>query len=95
MKFAAIVGYDPDKERLRNVRATFRKYLRRFLNGEQLRTPGPFAENAGAQWVVNVVGAEETRAIVDADSLVEAGVIVGWTVRLLSFWSAQEAKIER
>ena len=35
--------------------------------------------------------AEAAEEIVRGDPLVEAGVITGWRMRLIAYWSAQEA----
>ena len=56
-----------------------------------MRAAGPFADDAGALWVFDADNAEAAEEIVRGDPLVEAGVITGWRMRLIAYWSAQEA----
>ena len=92
MKYAAIIEYGIDKDRLQATHPAHRAYLRTFLENGQLRAAGPFMDDAGALWVLDAGSAEEAEGIVRGDPLVEAGVITGWTIRPIAYWSAQEAK---
>jgi uncharacterized protein YciI len=94
MKFVAIIEYG-DTERVRAFQPVHREYLRRFLENEQLRAAGPFADDAGALWVLDAETAEAAEEIVKGDPYVEAGAIVSWKIRPLSYWSAQQAKGSR
>ena len=42
--------------------------------------------------MLDAESAEAVEAIVKADPYAEAGLIAGWQVRRLAYWSAQEAK---
>ena len=92
MKFAAIIDYGADKDNLRAHHAAHRAYLRTFLENGQLKAAGPFAEDAGALWVLDAETVEAAEKIVKEDPLVDAGVIIGWSIRPIAYWSAQEAK---
>ena len=92
MKFAAIIEYGQDKEQVKALHPAHREYLRRFLENGQLRAAGPFADDAGALWVLDAETAEAVEEIVKADPYVAAGVIVSWKIRPIAYWSAQEAK---
>ena len=92
MKYAAIIEYGADKDRLKATHAAHRVYLRTFLENGQLRAAGPFSDDAGALWVLDAESAEQAEEIVRGDPLVEAGVISSWTIRPIAYWSAQEAK---
>ena len=92
MKFAAIIEYGEDKAKLKANHPVHRAYLRTFLENGQLRAAGPFADEAGALWVLDADSAEAAEAIVRGDPLVEAGVIMSWKIRPIAYWSAQEAK---
>ena len=92
MYFAATIDYSPDREKIKALHPAHREYLRRFLENEQLRAAGPFAEDAGALWVLAADTLEAAEQIVRGDPYVAAGVIVGWTLRPLAYWSAQAAK---
>ncbi len=92
MKFAAIIEYGDDTDGLRANHPVHRTYLRTFLENGQLRAAGPFADDAGALWVLDADTAEAAERIVKGDPLVDAGVITSWRIRPLAYWSAQEAK---
>ena len=92
MKFAAIIEYGEDKPSLKANHPAHRAYLRTFLEKGQLRAAGPFADDAGALWVLDADSAEAAEEIVRGDPLVEAGVITSWKIRPMAYWSAQEAK---
>ena len=95
MKFAAIIEYSGDKEGLKAHHPAHRTYLRSFLENGQLRAAGPFADDAGALWVVDADTAEAAEEIVKGDPLVDAGIITSWEIRPIAYWSAQEAKGSR
>ena len=92
MIFAATIEYSQDKEKVKALHPAHRAYLRTFLENGQLRAAGPFAEDAGALWVLDAEDAEAAQKIVKEDPYVAAGVIVSWNVRPLTYWSAQQAK---
>lgn len=92
MKFAAIIEYGADKDRLKATHAAHRTYLRTFLENGQLRAAGPFADDAGVLWILDADTAEAAEAIVKGDPFGAAGVITSWKVRPVAYWSAQEAK---
>ena len=92
MKFAAIIEYGEDKPGLKANHPAHRAYLRTFLENGQLRAAGPFADEAGALWVLDADSAEAAEEIVRGDPLVKAGVITSWRIRPIAYWSAQEAK---
>ncbi len=92
MKFAAIIEYGDDGDGLRANHPAHRTYLRTFLENGQLLAAGPFADDAGALWVLDAETAEAAEEIVRGDPLVAAGVITGWRLRPFAYWSAKEAK---
>ena len=92
MKFAAIIEYGNDMDRLKTNHTAHRTYLRTFLENGQLRAAGPFAEDAGALWVLDAESIEAAEAIVRGDPLVDVGVITSWRIRPIAYWSAQQAK---
>ncbi len=92
MKFAAIIEYGENRDGLKAAHPAHRAYLRTFLETGQLRAAGPFADDAGALWVLDADSAEEVEDIIKADPLVGARVITSWKVRPIAYWSAREAK---
>ena len=95
MKFAAIIEYGDDAGGLKANHPAHRTYLRTFLENGQLRAAGPFADDAGALWVLDADTAEAAEEIVKGVPLVDAGVITSWKIRPIAYWSAQEAKGSR
>ena len=95
MKFAAILEYEPGKEQVEAHHTAHREYLRRFLENGQLRAAGPFADDAGALWILNAETPEAAEEIVNGDPYVAAGVLVKWQIRPIAYWSAQAAKGEQ
>jgi uncharacterized protein YciI len=91
MKFAAIIEYGHDKEKIQSLHQAHREYLRRFLENGQLRaldrlpmTREPFGCSTRRTQAVD--------EIVKGDPYVAAGVIASWKIRPFAYWSAQEAK---
>ncbi|KAK0861111.1 hypothetical protein LTR87_017071 [Friedmanniomyces endolithicus] len=92
MKVAAIIDYSPDREKVKEIFPAHRVYLRQYLENGQLRAAGPFAEDSGAVWILEVTKAEDADEIVKGDPFYKAGGIVGWTIRHFSYWSAKESR---
>ena len=92
MNFAAIIEYGDDKAKVKALHSSHREYLRKFLENGQLRAAGPFADDAGALWVLDTETAEQADDIVKGDPFRAAGVIVSWDIRPFAYWSAQAAK---
>ncbi len=70
MKYAVIIEYGADKDRLKATHPAHRAYLSTFLENGQLRAAGPFSDDAGALWVLDAGSAEEAEQIVKGDPLV-------------------------
>ena len=92
MKFAAIIEYSADANSLKTHHPAHRAYLRKFLENGQLRAAGPFADDAGALWILDAESAPAAEAIVKGDPFVDAGVITSWVIRPIAYWSAQADK---
>ncbi len=92
MKVAAIIEYVQDREQVKAIWPAHRAYLRSFLDAGKLLAAGPFVDESGALWVLDVETVEEADEIVKGDPFVAAGAITGWKVRPFAYWSAQESK---
>lgn len=92
MKVAAIIEYTADLERRKANHQDHREYLRTFLSNGQLRAAGPFGDDSGSLWVLEVDSMEDAEQIVNGDPFVAAGVQVSSSIRPLAYWSAQESK---
>jgi uncharacterized protein YciI len=94
MKFAVTIEYNGDAEKVKATHAAHREYLRRFLENGQLRAAGPFKDAAGCFWVMEAENETTVETIVKADPFFQAGIILGWKLYPLAYWSAQAAKGE-
>jgi uncharacterized protein YciI len=81
MKFAAIIEYGSDNNSLKASHPAHRAYLRTYLENGQLRAAGPFADDAGALWVLDAENAEAAEQIA-TELLVSSGGegrAIAWT----------------
>ncbi len=92
MKIAAILDYVKGKERVKATWPAHRVYLRSFLEDGRLRAAGPFDDESGALWILEVETIHEAEEIIKGDPFVAAGVCVSWKVRPLAHWSAKQSK---
>lgn len=92
MKVVAIIEYLQDKEKINATHAEHRVYLRQFLENGQLRAAGPFGDDSGALWILEVETVKEADEIVQGDPFVAAGVLLSWKIRPFAYWSAQQSK---
>jgi uncharacterized protein YciI len=81
MKFAALIEYIPDKERIQSLRPTHRQYLASLLAKGQLVAAGPFLDDWGALIVYEAGSADEAEAILEGDPFHANGIFVRWTIR--------------
>lgn len=81
MKFAAIIEYIADQQKIESIRPTHREYLRRLVAKGQLAIAGPFTDVPGAVIVYEAGSAEEAEGLLKADPFHEGGVFVRWTIR--------------
>jgi uncharacterized protein YciI len=81
MKFAAVIEYIADAQKVESVRPTHREYLRGLIAKGQLAIAGPFTDAPGALIVYEANSAEEAEALLRGDPFHAAGVFVRWTIR--------------
>lgn len=81
MKFAALIEYTPDKDRIATIRPTHRAYLGELLAKGQLAISGPTLDDWGAIIVYEASSAEEAEALLKGDPFHAGGVFVQWTIR--------------
>ncbi len=81
MKFAAIIEYIQDRDRIAQVRPTHRQYLATLKQNGQLAASGPFTDDSGALIVYEAASAEEAEAILKGDPFHQAGIFVSWKLR--------------
>jgi hypothetical protein len=81
MKFAALIEYIQDKEKVEALRPAHRQYLRGLLESGKLAITGPLTDGYGALIVYEANSAEEAEASLKADPFHDGGVFVRWTIR--------------
>lgn len=81
MKYAAMIEYIQDKDRIEALRPTHRAYLRSLLASGKLAISGPTTDGWGAIIVYEANSAEEAEATLKADPFHDGGVFVRWTIR--------------
>jgi uncharacterized protein len=81
MKYAAVIEYSQDKEKVDAARPAHRAYLTSLIQKGQLFASGPFEDGYGALIVYEADSPEAVEALMAADPFYTAGVFVRWTVR--------------
>jgi uncharacterized protein len=81
MKYAAVIEYSQDKEKVDAARPAHRAYLTSLIQKGQLFASGPFEDGYGALIVYEADSPEAVEALMAADPFYTAGVCGWWTVR--------------
>jgi hypothetical protein len=81
MRYAALIEYIQDKEKIESIRPTHREYLKSLLANGQLAISGPFTDGWGALIVYEANSVEEAETFLKGDPFHAAGVFVQWTIR--------------
>jgi uncharacterized protein YciI len=81
MKYAAIIEYLQDKEKVDAIRPVHRQYLATLKAKGQLAACGPFTDGSGALIVYEAASAEEAEAILKADPFHANGIFLRWQLR--------------
>ena len=81
MKYAAIIEYLSDAERVQAVRPTHRAYLTRLKEEGRLFASGPFTDGSGALIIYEADSPEQAEELLQNDPFYEAGVFIAWRIR--------------
>ena len=81
MKFAAIIEYIQDKEKVSSLRPAHRQYLGTLKASGQLAATGPFMDDSGALIIYEASSAEEAEKLLRGDPFCSSGVFVSWKLR--------------
>ena len=81
MKFAAVIEYSQDREKVEAARPAHRAYLTSLLEKNQLFAAGPFEDGYGALIIFEADSPAAVEALIAADPFHAAGVFIRWTVR--------------
>jgi uncharacterized protein YciI len=81
MKFAAIIEYTRDRDKIQSVRPVHRQYLAGLREKGQLAVSGPFADDSGALIVYEAASAEEAEQLLRGDPFCVNGIFLKWMIR--------------
>jgi uncharacterized protein YciI len=81
MKYAAIIEYIPDAEKVQSVRPVHREYLGKLRERGKLAAAGPFPDGSGALIIYDAETAEDAEALLREDPFNQNGVFVSWVIR--------------
>lgn len=81
MKFAAVIEYLQDKDKVESIRPKHREYLRDLLAKGNIFATGPFEDGYGALIVYEAETMEKAEALLKGDPFHAAGVFVSWKMR--------------
>lgn len=80
-KFAAVVGYIEDADRVGEVRPRHREYLNGLLEAGKLYKSGPFTDGSGALIIYEAEDLAEAQVLLANDPFSKNGVINEATLR--------------
>lgn len=89
MKFAAVIEYSPDREKIKAIFPAHRQYLRTFLESGRLLAAGPFIDDGGALLIYEAETPDQVEEWIRGDPYHAAGVSTRWRIRPLAYWSAK------
>ncbi len=81
MKYAAIIEYLPDAEKVQSIRPTHREYLAALKEQGKLAMSGPFTDGSGALIVYEADSAEQAEGLLQNDPFNRAGIFIAWVIR--------------
>jgi uncharacterized protein YciI len=91
VKFAAIIEYTQDRDKVQAIRPTHRQYLTDLKGRGQLAACGPFTDDSGALIVYEAPTREEAEKLLQNDPFHAGGVFVSYRLRP---WNAVMANRE-
>jgi uncharacterized protein YciI len=81
MKFAAVIEYAQDRDRVQSLRPVHREYLKDLLRRGQLVAAGPFTDDSGALIVYEANSREEAEGLIRGDPFHANGIFLRWQLR--------------
>ena len=81
MKYAAIIEYIRDKDKIGAARPMHRQYLASLRERGQLAASGPFTDDSGALIVYEASSAEEAEGFLQGDPFHHNGIFVSYVLR--------------
>ena len=81
MKFAGIIEYIQDKEKIQAIRPVHREYLAKLKANGQLAASGPFTDDFGALIIYEAASREDAEKLLLGDPFHQNGIFVRWQLR--------------
>ena len=81
MKFAAIIEYIQDAEKIQSSRPVHRQYLAQLKEHGKLAASGPFTDGSGALIIYEAATREEAEQILKGDPFSKNGIFVSYVLR--------------
>jgi uncharacterized protein len=81
MKFAAIIEYCADKNKIAEVRPVHRAYVNGLRDRGQVAVAGPFTDDSGALIIYEAASAEEVKQFIEGDPFHQHGIFVRYVLR--------------
>ena len=81
MKFAAVIEYIQDAEKIQAIRPVHRLYLTQLKESGRLAASGPFTDGSGALIIYEAATREEAEQILKGDPFSKNGIFVSYVLR--------------
>jgi uncharacterized protein YciI len=81
MKYAAIIEYLNDPEKVQSIRPVHRQYLTQLRERGQLAVAGPFTDGTGALIVYEAASADEAEKLIHDDPFHKNGIFLKYVLR--------------
>ena len=81
MKFAAVIEYVQDREKVAALRPVHREYLASLYRRGRLVAAGPFTDDSGSLIVYQAESQEEADQLIRADPFAQNGIFVRYQMR--------------
>ncbi len=81
MKYAAVIEYITDKDKIQSIRPAHRQYLTALTAAGQLAASGPFTDDYGALIIYEASSKEEAEKLLQSDPFHQNGIFVRWVMR--------------
>lgn len=78
MKFAAIIKYISDTDKIQSVRPLHRAYLTSLLNQGNIVATGPFTDGFGALIIYEANDQNATESLIKSDPFYKEGIFISW-----------------
>jgi uncharacterized protein len=81
MKYAAIIEYLKDAEKVQAFRPVHRQYLAQLRERGQLAASGPFTDGTGALIIYEAASADEAEKLLQGDPFHQNGIFLKYVLR--------------